>query len=328
MTDERRTNTRFTDESWAPIAVAERSGFDESLDHGAGVIVGPDGSVRAVIGDPELLVYARSALKPLQAMAMVEGGLDLPPDLVAVVAASHSGEPVHLAAVRRILDLHGLDETDLRNTPALPYGAVAREEAERSGRVATSIQQNCSGKHAGMLATCRVNGWDLSRYLDESHPLQMAITASVEARGASAAHIGVDGCGAPAHVIRLVDLARAVGEMTRGRTDVARSMSAHPHLVGGTDRDVTIWMEALPGLVAKEGAAGVMVLALPDGSAAAFKIAGGVDEARQAVTVQALRHLGVDVDGEYRSVAEAVAVPVRGQGRAVGLLRPLPWSSR
>lgn len=97
-------------------------------------------------------------------------------------------------------------------------------------------------------------------------------------------------------------------------------------MVSGADRDERAWVEAVPGLVAKVGAQAVMVLAMPDGGAAAFKVADGADTARQAVTIQALRHLGADVDGALAGVRDAVTVPVRGHGRVVGSVDPVPWT--
>jgi L-asparaginase II len=321
---------RFTDRSFAPIAVATRSGVDESLHHGAGVVVAADGSIASALGDPELTVYPRSALKPLQAEAMVEAGLDLPPRLLAVVAASHSGERTHLDAVLEILDRYDVTVEDLGNTPARPFGEAARSAARAEGVEPSSLQQNCSGKHAGMLATCRINGWAIDSYLDPDHPLQELIADSIDRLagrpGGSVADIGVDGCGAPTHVMPLVDVARSLGVLTRDGSAATTAMSAEPFYVGGTDRDVTLWMEAVPGLVAKEGAAGVMVLALPDGRAAAAKVADGSDLARQAVTVEMLRRLGVDVDGALAPTRDRVAVPVLGHGAAVGELTALPWT--
>jgi L-asparaginase II len=147
------SGTRFDDDAFAPIAVATRNDIDESLHHGAGVVVAADGAIVRAVGDPELLVYPRSALKPFQAAAMVDAGLDLPPRLLAVVTASHSGEPAHLDAVLEILSRHDLTVDDLANTPARPYGGAARSAARSAGVAPSSLQQNCSGKHAGMLAT-------------------------------------------------------------------------------------------------------------------------------------------------------------------------------
>ena len=320
---------RFDPESFAPIAVATRSGVDESIHFGAGVTIERDGSIARSIGDPAVSVYPRSALKPLQASAMVRAGLDLPPRLLAVVCASHSGEQRHLEAVTEILDRHRLSVDDLQNTPDRPLGSEARRAAAAAGTAPSPLQQNCSGKHAAMLATCRINGWPTDSYLEVDHPLQVAIRAEIDRRadraGGSVSHVGTDGCGAPTHVMPLVDVARSFAALVRERSIVATSMSEAPDLVAGDGRDVTLWMEAVPGLVAKEGAAGVMAMATGDGHAAAMKIADGSDLARRAVTVEMLRHLGVDVDGAVAHVRDAVGVIVYGHGSEVGRISALPW---
>lgn len=310
----------------APIAVADRSGFDESIHHGAGVAL--DGErVLATVGDPDLVVYPRSCLKPLQVHAMVALGLDVPDDQLAVACASHDGAEIHLRTVRRLLADHGLADDDLDNTPARPFGARARSAARLAGVEPSSLQQNCSGKHAAMLATCAVNGWPTAGYLDADHPLQRGITAHLRELGCGVEHVGVDGCGAPTHAFALRDLARAFAEVAQPGSRVARAMGAHPVLVAGEDRDVTAWLRALPGAVAKEGAAGMMAVGLPDGRAVAFKIADGSDVARRAVTPESLRALGLDVDTLAADAVRAARVPVLGHGREVGVLRALDWSS-
>jgi L-asparaginase II len=296
--------TRF-DRAFAPIAVATRSGFDESLHHGAGVVLDAAGTLRAHVGDPHVVVYPRSSLKPMQAHAMVALGLDLPDELLAVACASHEGSPRHLDAVRAILARYGLDESKLRNTPA---HALCDHHHEREP---TSLQQNCSGKHAAMLATCVVNGWPTETYLEVDHPLQQAITTTIGELGCVVAHIGVDGCGAPTHALALDELAGAYARLVT---------------TGGADFEATVWMRAIPGLMAKEGAAGVMAMALVDGRAVAFKIADGSGPARQAVIAQALRALGVDVDATAAATRDRTAVAVFGHGREVGRIEPLDWS--
>ncbi len=309
----------------APLAVGTRSGFDESLFHGAAVAVGADGSVTASVGDPTVPIYPRSALKPLQATAMVELGLELPDDLMAIVCASHDGAEMHLEAVTRVLRAFDLDVTDLGNTASYPLAESANLAARRAGVPASPLQQNCSGKHAGMLATCRLNGWPLEDYLEPGHPLQVAITASIRRHGSCVHHVGIDGCGAPTHVLALDDLARSFAALARSRSSVVSSMVARPDLVGGPTRDVTIWMRAVPGLVAKDGADGVMAAALPDGRAFAVKVAGGHDGARQAATVQGLRAIGVDVDRVAADAVAAVRPVVLGHGREVGSIEGLAW---
>ena len=317
--------TRF-DGRVAPIAVATRSGFEESVHHGAGVAIGPDRSEVAAVGDPNLVVYPRSCLKPMQAHAMISLGLELPDDLLAVACASHDGSDMHLAAVCSILNRYDLDENDLANTAARPYGAAARTTARVAGVEPSPLQQNCSGKHAAMLATCRVNGWSTDGYIELDHPLQVAITAGIEALGATVHHVGIDGCGAPTHALSLHDLAAALAELAAPDSVIARAMSSHPAMVGGPTRDVTLWMQAVPTLIAKDGAAGVMAAGLADGRAIAFKIADGSDTARQAVVPEALRAVGIVVDSIAASTVEQVAVSMLGHGQAVGRLDALEWT--
>lgn len=322
--------TRFAEDAFAPIVVATRNDLDESVHQGAGIVIAADGAVTASVGDPELAIYPRSALKPFQASAMVRAGLDLPFRLLAVVAASHSGEQRHLDAVSEILDRHDLTVADLANTPDHPYGAAARSAAIATATDESPLQQNCSGKHAGMLATCRVNGWPIDGYLDPVHPMQEVIRDEIDRLadrpGGAVVHVGVDGCGAPTHVMALVDVARALRTMMLDGSDVCQSMMAFPGLVGGVDRDVTIWTEAVPGLVGKEGADGVMVAALVDGRAGALKIADGSDRARQAASVELLGRMGVDVDGRHSAVRDRLRIPVLGHGVDVGSLHAVPWT--
>ncbi len=309
----------------SPIAVATRSGLEESVHHGAGVAVGSDGAVVASIGDADLVVYPRSCLKPMQAHAMLGVGLELDEAQLAVACASHDGSTAHLDMVRSILDRYGLDESDLANTPARPAGAAARAAAREAGVEPSPLQQNCSGKHAAMLATCRVNGWSIEGYLDRDHPVQVAIATGIESLGAVVRHVGVDGCGAPTPALSLRDLAEAFTLLARPDTPIVRAMTRHPEMVAGPTRDVTLWMQAVPTLVAKEGAAGVMAAGLADGRALAFKVADGSDAARQAVVAEALRAVGVDIDDMAPATVERVAVPVLGHGRPVGRIHALEW---
>jgi L-asparaginase II len=182
---------------------------------------------------------------------------------------------------------------------------------------------NCSGKHAAMLATCVANGWPVGDYLDPDSPLQTAITAAVEElAGERVQHVAVDGCGAPQHALTLAGLARAFARLTTAAPGtnerrVADAMRAAPELVGGTGRDVTAFMQAVPGLLAKDGAEGVYGVALPDGAALALKIDDGAARARPPVLVEGLRALGVTSD----ALDALATVPVLGGGRPVGEVR-------
>ena len=160
-----------TPEAFAPVAITRRSGCDESVHFGAVVGLSSTGQVEFAVGDPTTAIYPRSANKPMQAVAMVRAGLRLPPELLALVCASHDGTPKHLDAVRRILASAGLDERSLANTPDLPLDEGAAEVVLRQGGGRTALQMNCSGKHSGMLVTSVINGWPTdSGYLSSDHP--------------------------------------------------------------------------------------------------------------------------------------------------------------
>jgi len=159
----------------AVVAHVVRSGFVESVHHGSVVAVDANGSTLLAVGDVSGPMFPRSSSKPIQALAMLRGGLDLDGELLALAAGSHSGEPFHLEGVRRILAGAGLSEQELQNTPDLPYEELERNAWIASGRDATSLAQNCSGKHSAMLATCVAAGWDASTYLEPLHPLQQLI---------------------------------------------------------------------------------------------------------------------------------------------------------
>jgi L-asparaginase II len=305
------------------VASTVRSNLPESHHFGAVVALERDGSIAFSVGDPNVIIYPRSSMKPLQATAMVEVGLDLPPNLLALVCASHDGRPEHLAAAQEILRRAGLDESALANTTDFPLDEAEHERAVREGKQRSALQMNCSGKHSGMLATCIAAGWphDVS-YLSPNHPLQQHITATIPSLASEpAAHIGVDGCGAPAHAMSLLGLARAfrsiaIAQPGTAAHRVARAMSSHPEMVGGPTRDVTRLMQGLPGLVAKDGAEAVFGVGLPDGRAIALKVSDGANRARPPVMRAALERLGVGLEKVDPATWDS---PVWGHGRRVGL---------
>jgi L-asparaginase II len=144
--------------------------------------------------------------------------------------------------------------------------------------------------------------------------------------GCTVYHVGVDGCGAPTHALQLSALAGAFGAIASTESGVARAMMSYPELVGGPTRDVTVWMQTIPGLIVKDGADGVMAAALSDGRACAYKIADGSPAARQAALIEALRAMDVDLDQVAQETIDQLEVPVNGGGRRVGTLSPLEWS--
>lgn len=332
----------MADLGYVPLAAVERSGFDEGVHFGRLVGVDADGSLAFAYGDVDAPIHPRSANKLMQAAGMRNLGLRLEGEQLALSAASHWGEPRHVDAVRAILASAGLDESALQTTPALPEDADARRAVVRGDEVARSVYHGCSGKHAAMLATCVVNGWDTATYLEPEHPLQLRLRAHLETVvGDRVAHTAVDGCGAPAWAIPVTALVHAYRTAVTGRQfgdhlphddamadplrEVADAMRAHPEMVCGRHSEVTGLMRAVPGLLVKDGAESVYAAALPDGRAVALKIADGGFRAGQAVLVAALRRLGVeDVSGVDRAALDRWGnVSVLGHGRPVGRIRPL-----
>jgi L-asparaginase II len=281
------------------LAEVTRNGCVENRHHGSVVVLSPNGGVLLSIGSPNEPNFGRSANKMMQAVAMLRLGVELTDEQVALATASHSGGPEHLRVVTSILDRYGLSESDLGNVAMPPIGDAELVNFVRSGDVASALTMNCSGKHAAMLATCDVQSWDRSGYLEVDHPLQRAMTAAIiELTREPSAGVGIDGCGAPAHLVSLVGLARSLSEMamddesTHGGR-VASAIRRFPILVGGRGRDVTEFLLAAPGWIGKDGADGGMVLASPDGFTVALKIEDGASVPRIPVAIAALEHAGI-----------------------------------
>lgn len=312
----------------APVLVhVTRGGFVESAHRATLVATDPGGGTPLRHGRIDDPVLPRSSLKPLQALAMVRHGLDLPPRLLALVCSSHSGEEVHREAVAEILATVGLDLGALRNTPALPLGELEHARWLAAGHEPAPVTQDCSGKHAGMLVTCATNGWSTHDYLDPEHPLQQAIRETTAEVVGPVTRTTVDGCGAPLFAVSLSGLAASFGRLaaadeTTDEGRVATAMRTAPHMVGGTGRDVTAFMEAVPGLIAKDGAESVYAAGLADGRGVAVKVTDGAPfaRARRGLLAHALLALGVDTPG-LRELADQ---PVLGHGRPVGAVEVLP----
>lgn len=303
----------------APVLVeVDRDGFVESRHRGSVVVLDATGAARLALGEVSTPLLPRSCMKPLQAVAMVRAGLALRGKGLALACASHSGEDRHVRLAEQLLTDDGITESQLQGTRELPWHPVVRDEFLRRGGRPSRLRANCSGKHIAMCATCRVNGWSLGDYLDPSHPLQVRIRTAVEdLTGESVAAAAVDGCGAPALAVSLTGLARAYATLASAPADdsaeaaVATAMRENPWTLGGTGREVTRTAEAVPGIVVKDGAEGVVAAALPDGRAVAVKIEDG-DPARRA----AFRALvaGLRVAGVEGAVLDELAEAPAAQG--------------
>ena len=297
------------------LAQLVRSGLVESTHSGYLIIIGPDGTELLTLGDVDAEMYPRSAIKSLQAAAMVRLGLKLNDEQLALVCASHGGTDRHQAVALEILKSAGLSESDLQNTPDRPLDRKAR--IAFGAKPATSLAANCSGKHAGMLATCVVNGWDVKTYREANHPLQIAIANEIEKlTGKSINRTSVDGCGAPLFSMSTRSIAVAARKM-RIESDpvfnrVINACLKHPEMILAEGAFDTRMMRAVPGLLVKGGAESVMLASLADGSAIAWKISDGANRANGPMMKAALAKLGKVIEGEV--------VDVLGGGTVVGSL--------
>ncbi len=308
------------------IAAVVRSGFTEGYHRGSVVVLDATGRAVAAAGDATGSIFPRSSNKPMQATGMLRAGFAPAGTAeLAIAAASHFGEEFHIDLVRAVLAGAALPASALACPPDLPLSAQARAAVLRAGGAADPIYMNCSGKHAGMLATCIAAGWPTVGYHLPDHPLQVRLRASVEElAGEQVSAVGVDGCGAPVLAISLYGLASAYLRLVHAAPGtperaVADAMRAHPEVVSGTGADDARLMHGIPGALAKGGAEGVLAVAVPDVGAVALKIDDGGQRARVPVLVSGLRRLGV----REPVLDELAETPVLGRGEPVGAVRAL-----
>ncbi len=306
------------------VARIERSGMVESRHLGAAAVVDGAGSVIRSVGDTAALIYPRSTLKPVQAVAVLRAGAPLAGPSLVLASASHAGSPEHLAVVESMLVSAGLTPDALQCPVEWPLGREYANDLIRAGKRPTSLHMNCSGKHAGFLAACAHNGWSTADYLNPAHPMQQQILGAVaEFTGEPVEHSGTDGCGAPVHAVTIAGLARAIGRITGAEDGESARLTAairrDPWAIDGRGRTNTVVVEQL-GLIAKLGAEGVMVMGAPSGHAVAVKILDGSLRAATLVALQLLVDTGVVTREACAPVLVATTERVLGGGEPVGSL--------
>lgn len=322
-----------------PLAVVTRGDTVESVHYGSIAVVDVDGRLHAWAGDPAALVFTRSSLKPLQALALVSHAgydrLGLTDAELAVVCGSHSGEPRHVAAVLAVLAKGSASKEDLRCGVHPPLYLEALGQRSMHGDVYTPLQHNCSGKHAGMLALAGLLGAPRRGYAAYDHPVQVAVRAAIGAwlgEDAGAMPWAEDGCGVPNCALSLRSLARAYARLLHPAhapagspaARIAAAMTAHPEMVAGLRRlDLALMHTGRGAWLSKSGAEGVQALALRGpGLGAAIKVADGAARAREAVAVELMRQLGALEDPGGSALAEFARPPVSNcHGRRVGEVR-------
>ncbi|WP_433929135.1 asparaginase [Curtobacterium flaccumfaciens] len=303
------------------LAVLERSGFDESRHVGAGVVVDASGTVIDSVGDVTASIYPRSTMKPFQALAVRRAGALFSDEELVLTTASHAGTAAHQALALHMLESFDHVEADLGCPPDMPFDRGTARTMDGPRRLA----MNCSGKHAGMLAACRVNGWDEATYLDIEHPLQQRVRSVVEEYTHETVDlVGTDGCGAPVFPLTLTGLARGfAGVVARADDDSAAltdAVLAHPWAIDGVGRANTVTIERLQ-VLAKLGAEGVMVMGLPGGAAVAVKVLDGSQRAGTLAALVLLERNGLVASDGVAEVLEATGERVLGGGVPVGAVR-------
>src|SRR6478736_2112992 len=320
----------FTVDSAVELAVIERSGFVESRHIGSAVVLAADGTVVIELGDVNAPIFARSTLKPLQALASMQSGVPLRGAQVAIACGSHVGSLDHMDVVEGMLKAAGAKEDQLQCPADWPQDETARNWLVQTERGKSRLAFNCSGKHAAFLWACTENGWDKNSYLEPNHPLQQRIRSVIEEYcGERITHLGIDGCGAPVAAVSLVGLARAYSKLAKAPGDknsnaraatIATSMLDYPWAVQGRGEANTVVMDEL-GIIAKIGAEGVLAMATPQGVSVAIKMLDGNLRATSLVGLTLLAAAGaVDIPG-VSSVLEKVVAPVMGGSHEVGKIR-------
>ena len=301
-------------------------------------VVDAAGIVRASLGDPELVTFFRSAAKPFQALPLVSDGVidrfGLTLEELAVCCGSHSGQDRHVAAALSVLEKIGMDSEALACGPHPPFDREARRSLVEQGLEPARVHNNCSGKHAGMLALARVHAWDPGGYQLPEHPVQARVLAEV-ARWVDlpleAVALGTDGCGVVCYGMPLRSMALGYARLAQGArrgereaTYVVGSMTAYPQMVAGDGRLCTDLMRRTAGrVVAKVGAEGLYCAAIPGAELGiALKVEDGATRAMGPAILILLRQLDLISEEDLGALERHAYPELRNtRGEVVGQIR-------
>jgi L-asparaginase II len=322
-----------------PITVAYRGGHPENIHHGSLAVVNVRGELLASVGDVDSPMFTRSSLKPFQAMPLIAQAADrygLTDADVALLCASHNGEPMHVERAAALLAKIGAGESSLACGSHVPFFFSTNGVTPEPGARFTRLHHNCSGKHTGMLLLAHALGAPQTGYLDTAHPVQLEAACSVSHfSGVPVAELvrGIDGCSAPNYALPLRSLAHAFARLTLNEPDalygkaplrIARAMSQHPELVSGQGRNDLALMRAGRGdWVSKVGADGVQVLAsFSRGIGIAAKVSDGLLPPLMVAFVSAMEQLGWLDDESRAALASLIPPPLKNAaGIEVGEMR-------
>jgi L-asparaginase II len=326
----------------APLAVVSRGDATDSIHFGSVAVVDRDGRLLFSAGDPHWLTTTRSALKPLQAIPFAAGGgierFGLSQRQIALLCASHSGEPKHVEAVADILSKIGCTKDQLLCGVQAPLFYTAHNELPPSNTGFSTLHHNCSGKHSGMLAYCRQNGIAVENYVAFDHPLQQAIRQSVGYfTGVDDSRLvgGIDGCSAPNYAVPLSGLALAYAKLACAADDaryggapstLVAAMIAHPDMVSGERRsDFSLMRSGRGDWVTKVGAEAVQAIGVKSrGWGIAVKVVDGNARGLQPATMSVLDQLGL-LDTTQRDELSAWREPqiLNYRGTVTGRVSPV-----
>lgn len=337
---------------YVPLVEVTRGEIVESIHYGAFCVADRKGRLLAQAGDPELITYPRSSLKPFQALPLIEGGgvdfFGLTGEEIAVVCASHAGTAFHQSVIAGMHQKIGITESELACGVHFPYDVETREAMKLANQSPTTLHHNCSGKHTGMLAYAQMRGFSTEMYLDPQHPVQIAIRETLAEMVTMAPEdmpVGTDGCSSPIYGVPMAGMAQAVAKMAdpvglgAARISACRTittaMIAHPIMVAGPGQFDTDLMIAAGGKVFNKGGAegyhiiGILpgaIHAASSGIGIAIKISDGDPHgrARSSVSLTILRALGVLDENALARLDAYGNVTVRNWRKIpVGEVRPV-----